>query len=57
MKTHYILSEDKDGRVILDTEAHGPVIRTIEADSWIEARCAIHEFEFESKEGYGYVNT
>lgn len=34
----FYLSVKKDGTVVLDCEAHGEIVETIEAETWLEAR-------------------
>lgn len=53
MNIYYL--QVRNGRVVLDFALKGDLIREILASNWIEARYTIHEFEFERREGHGYV--
>lgn len=55
--TVFHLQHDKVGRVILDKKLQrgNTLIRTIEAQTWIDARNTIEHYEFENMKGYGYV--
>lgn len=55
--TTYILQQLECGRVILDTERRrrkSETLRTIEADSWLDARSQIEPYEFINKPGYDH---
>lgn len=44
-------------RVILDCQAHGEVLGTIEADTWIKARAKVDESKFYHIENAGWFAT
>lgn len=54
--TTYILQQLECGRIVLDTERHrkSEILRTIEADSWLEAREQIEPYEFIHRPGLGF---
>jgi hypothetical protein len=53
MKTFY-LTENKEGRLVLDEKTHGDLLETIEAKSWLDAREKVPTEYFEKKKGHGY---
>lgn len=49
--------QHKDRRVFIDKELHrgAELIRDIIADTWLAARSRVEHYEFEHKQGHGYV--
>lgn len=52
--TTFILSKQKDGRVVLDTKEHGDVLQEISAKSWLHAREKVNELQLWHNPGYGW---
>lgn len=52
----YLLQEIKEGRVVLHEEKikGAKIIRTISAETWLDARESVQWAEFKKREGYGY---
>ena len=52
----YLLQKIKEGRVVLHEEKikGAEIIRTIPAETWLDARESVHWAEFKKRDGYGY---
>ena len=52
----FYLQHNKEGRVFIDKRkrASHTIIRAIDANSWVEARNSVSDYEFDKVEGYGW---
>jgi len=53
----YYLQHNKEQRVFIDKELHRghTLIRELPADTWLDARSQVLDYEFEYRKGWGYV--
>ena len=53
----YYPQHNKEHRVFIDKELHrgATAIRELPADTWLDARSQVLDYEFEYRKGWGYV--